>query len=54
MYVAGTTGQYSVYTKFRDNEIMFHVSTLLPYQPHNRQQVSILLFLIKVIISIYL
>ena len=39
--VADTTGSCSVYTEFRDCEIMFHVSTLLPYQPHNRQQVSI-------------
>jgi hypothetical protein len=36
----GTTGQHSVYTKFRNCEIMFHVSTLLPYQPHNRQQLQ--------------
>ena len=35
-----TTGSCSVYTEVRDCEIMFHVSTLLPYQPHNRQQLQ--------------
>lgn len=33
-----TTGTDSVYTSFNDCEIMFHVSTLLPYTPNNRQQ----------------
>jgi len=33
-----TTGLYSVYTTFNDLEIMFHVSTLLPYSPNNKQQ----------------
>ena len=33
------TGKYSVYTEFNDQEIMFHVSTLLPYDPGDRQQV---------------
>ena len=32
-----TTGEYSVYTEdSRGNEIMFHVSTLLPYTQNNR------------------
>ena len=38
--VADTTGEYSIYTEFKDAEIMFHVSTLLPYTPSNKQQVS--------------
>lgn len=29
----GSTGTHSVYTTFREYEIMFHVSTLLPLQP---------------------
>jgi len=33
-----STGLYSVYNDFEGNEIMFHVSTLLPYTPNNRQQ----------------
>ncbi|XP_075392374.1 signal-induced proliferation-associated 1-like protein 3 isoform X2 [Tenrec ecaudatus] len=33
-----STGTHSLYTTFQDYEIMFHVSTLLPYTPNNRQQ----------------
>ncbi|CAN8000550.1 unnamed protein product, partial [Ixodes hexagonus] len=33
-----TTGLYSVYSTYEDCEIMFHVSTLLPYTPSNKQQ----------------
>lgn len=33
-----TTGTHSIYTTFNECEIMFHVSTLLPYTPNNRQQ----------------
>ena len=33
------TGTHSVYTTFEGHEIMFHVSTLLPYHPENKQQV---------------
>ncbi|XP_053612262.1 signal-induced proliferation-associated 1-like protein 1 [Plodia interpunctella] len=33
-----STGLYSVYTTHQDCEIMFHVSTMLPYTPNNRQQ----------------
>ncbi|GAB1603800.1 rap1 GTPase-activating protein 1-like isoform X1 [Argonauta hians] len=36
----GQTGDYSVYTNFRDNEIMFHVSTLLPYSEGDSQQLQ--------------
>ena len=35
-----TTGSHSVYTKFRNKEIMFHVSTLLPYSNNDRQQLT--------------
>ena len=38
----GTTGTESVYTVFEGHEIMFHVSTLLPFTPDNRQQVCAL------------
>ncbi|XP_065169391.1 GTPase-activating Rap/Ran-GAP domain-like protein 3 isoform X3 [Atheta coriaria] len=34
------TGRYSVYTIYEGHEIMFHVSTLLPYSRDNRQQVE--------------
>ncbi|XP_053577771.1 signal-induced proliferation-associated 1-like protein 3 isoform X2 [Bombina bombina] len=33
-----STGSHSLYTNYQDYEIMFHVSTLLPYTPNNRQQ----------------
>jgi hypothetical protein len=41
--LADSTGTHSLYTTYQDYEIMFHVSTLLPYTPNNRQQVSGLL-----------
>ena len=34
------TGELSVYTKFQELEIMFHVSTLLPFSPKDSQQVG--------------
>ncbi|XP_052866109.1 GTPase-activating Rap/Ran-GAP domain-like protein 3 [Anopheles cruzii] len=34
------TGKYSVYTLYEGHEIMFHVSTLLPFSRDNRQQVE--------------
>ncbi|XP_046962369.1 signal-induced proliferation-associated 1-like protein 2 [Vanessa cardui] len=33
-----STGLFSVYTTYQGCEIMFHVSTMLPYTPNNRQQ----------------
>eukprot|EP01090_Pellita_catalonica_P004197 TRINITY_DN14042_c0_g1_i1.p1 TRINITY_DN14042_c0_g1~~TRINITY_DN14042_c0_g1_i1.p1 ORF type:complete len:212 (-),score=29.48 TRINITY_DN14042_c0_g1_i1:41-676(-) len=33
------TGKYSYYTKIKDCEIMFHVSTLLPHDPNDSQQI---------------
>lgn len=36
---ADSTGTQSLYTTFKDYELMFHVSTLLPYTPNNKQQV---------------
>lgn len=35
-----STGLYSVYTTYNDCEIMFHVSTMLPYSANNRQQLA--------------
>lgn len=37
--VSDTTGTHSVYTQFKDKQIMFHVSTLLPYSQNDKQQV---------------
>ncbi|KAL1138352.1 hypothetical protein AAG570_008416, partial [Ranatra chinensis] len=34
------TGLYSVYTNWRSIEIMFHVSTLLPYERHDPQKLQ--------------
>ncbi|XP_031428831.1 signal-induced proliferation-associated 1-like protein 3 isoform X3 [Clupea harengus] len=33
-----STGTHSVYTTYQGYEIMFHVSTMLPYMPNNPQQ----------------
>ncbi|KAG8512798.1 LOW QUALITY PROTEIN: GTPase-activating Rap/Ran-GAP domain-like protein 3, partial [Galemys pyrenaicus] len=35
-----TTGTSSVYTVYQGHEIMFHVSTMLPYSKENKQQVE--------------
>ncbi|XP_030317256.1 GTPase-activating Rap/Ran-GAP domain-like protein 3 [Calypte anna] len=35
-----TTGTSSIYTVFQGHEIMFHVSTMLPYSRENKQQVE--------------
>ncbi|XP_075704460.1 LOW QUALITY PROTEIN: GTPase-activating Rap/Ran-GAP domain-like protein 3, partial [Rhinoderma darwinii] len=35
-----TTGVQSVYTVYQGHEIMFHVSTMLPYSKENKQQVE--------------
>ncbi|KAJ3219894.1 hypothetical protein HK099_004540 [Clydaea vesicula] len=34
------TGTHSVYTKWQGYEIMYHVSTMLPYNPNDRQQLE--------------
>jgi hypothetical protein len=36
----GQTGKYSYFTKFRDYDIMFHVSTLLPHVQGDEQQLE--------------
>ncbi|KAM3829582.1 signal-induced proliferation-associated 1-like protein 3 isoform 2-T2 [Vipera latastei] len=33
-----STGTHSLYTTYQGYEVMFHVSTMLPYTPNNRQQ----------------
>ncbi len=38
--LAGFTGTHSVYTKFQNFEIMFHVATLLPYSAADHQQLE--------------
>ncbi|XP_018417580.1 PREDICTED: GTPase-activating Rap/Ran-GAP domain-like protein 3 isoform X3 [Nanorana parkeri] len=35
-----TTGTHSIYTVYQGHEIMFHVSTMLPYSKENKQQVE--------------
>lgn len=35
-----STGTYSVYASYQSCEVMFHVSTMLPYSANNRQQLS--------------
>lgn len=42
LITADSTGSHSVYAVYQGNEIMFHVSTMLPYTPNNRQQVKTL------------
>ena len=37
--IADTTGEYSVFTEYEKSEVMFHISTLLPFTPANKQQV---------------
>ncbi|CDQ89096.1 unnamed protein product, partial [Oncorhynchus mykiss] len=34
-----STGTHSLYTTYQGYEVMFHVSTMLPYMPNNPQQV---------------
>ena len=36
----GQTGDYSVYENYQNKEIMFHVSTLLPYSKNDSQQLE--------------
>lgn len=36
----GADGNMSLYTKFDNREIMFHVSTMLPTDPDDKQQVQ--------------
>ena len=35
-----TTGTHSLYTNFKDKQIMFHVSTMLPHSTSDKQQVN--------------
>nr|XP_023993188.1 GTPase-activating Rap/Ran-GAP domain-like protein 3 [Salvelinus alpinus] len=35
-----TTGMNSIYTVYQGHELMFHVSTMLPYSKENKQQVE--------------
>jgi hypothetical protein len=38
---ADTTGTHSVFATVDDYEVMFHVSTLLPFRPNDPQQVRV-------------
>ncbi|XP_055959069.1 GTPase-activating Rap/Ran-GAP domain-like protein 3 [Patella vulgata] len=37
---SNTTGEETIYTVYEGHEILFHVSTMLPYTPNNKQQVE--------------
>lgn len=37
---SGSTGKYSVFTEFNNNPIMFHVSTMLPFNEADKQQLE--------------
>jgi len=39
-YIEDTTGSHSIFTEFGGNEVMFHVSTLLPFRDFDKQQVK--------------
>lgn len=41
-FTDNTTGINSVYTVYQGHEVMFHVSTMLPYSKENRQQVCVI------------
>lgn len=43
LHTGDMTGEYSAYTIYEGHEIMFHVSTMLPYSKDNRQQVNIII-----------
>ncbi len=52
-FSADTTGTESVYTVYEGHEIMFHISTMLPYSQDNKQQVSTFLTILVVLIISY-
>ena len=39
----GTTGRHSVFLEHKSHQIMYHVSTLLPYMEADEQKVRLLL-----------
>jgi hypothetical protein len=41
LFLGNSTGRTSVYTKFGGFEVMFHVSTMLPFYPNDKQQVKV-------------
>jgi len=43
-YKANTTGTHSVFTKYAQYNIMFHVSTLMPFTSFEKQQVLFFFF----------
>lgn len=38
------TGSHSIYTMHQGHEIMFHVSTMLPFSKDNKQQVRFTIY----------
>jgi len=43
----GQTGSQSVYTVFRGQELMFHISTKLPFTEGDMQQVLLIIIMIE-------
>jgi RAP1 GTPase activating protein 1 len=37
---SGTTGTHTIYKRFNNNDIIFHVSTMLPFNPKDKQQLE--------------
>ena len=35
-----STGEHSIFLEFNNNQIMFHVATLLPFNPLDKQQLE--------------
>ena len=52
-YLGDTTGKESIYTVVEGHEIMFHISTMLPFSKDNKQQVSIYVQTYKVYLMLY-
>lgn len=48
IFAGDMTGKYSIYTLYEGHEIMFHVSTLLPFSRDNRQQVCFVVFAMRI------
>lgn len=48
------TGLYSVYSNWRGIEIMFHVSTQLPYEKHDSQKVGRCFYFAVLLVNAYL
>ena len=52
--VSDQTGENSVYTRYKGREIMFHVSTLLPFDESDPQHVCIRLYVLHTSCTLYM